>query len=1142
MTTLKGHPDVPAGTALNVRLIWDVPLQGAGRGLSPKHRDATYDWSTGKYMDGQAELTFPHPRAGQNDNALRGPLVAVYTIGTGPLSQTARYPLQAYETAPGELDITVDPNPATVVAAQTLIDLITGADVARTQAEEAAQRVNDAILDLSAERQAVADIIADTAQQQATNNANSAAFQGAAPIASVAALPATPGHYYVTDGPEATQRWQRMADGTATRRRDLEAVPKSVLPRVYARGFGVDAINSDNASALTLAVEFACAQGGGVVELPPGLLPVNVKIPVPNGVHIVGSQLGQTRQRGNQGGTVLLARSTTQSVFEFAPDPSDPTGRHGNNTISGLAIMYPDQYYGKSNPDATRNETGTVDPAKIITYPAAISGPAGTTALLRGVVVRDLNIIGGTTLADLSMYGDTNPHENIVFENITGFTYGTGIRWGRSSDVSYADAIHFNPNQVLGGSSRELLDYIAQNADVMDMTRRNEEFMFGRLFSYGYRSPLRVSPGAAGTYGSILSLSADATTLGVVIDGKLAKAGIRIGDYNAVPCNGPMPANRAAFTFTANGGGSHVYVGSMVSFGTAAAGVAGQSGPAERPFRFLEGCANATVTVSELRLFDYTAPVGDFVSLGVGATGNRVDILIGADQDGTTLAGLSRVQPRLFTEPFSGPLGAAWRYALTDSTIGAVQSGRFRFMAGKDNSEPRIQSTGMSLLDGYVEGKLTLGGVLYARYLDNSNFYRVVWETGGTISLQRRVAGATTTVKTLAGGTATGTQRTVRLSLSGANLTLTVDGASTSVYADPAPLGEGPFGFGLVATNAVSGADASVDDLAVYNASENARLLNLPADHTARWEPVTEDGSATRLRVTTPDGVDRVAMVGYGEVWQFSRSGVFTGATRATAERTLSTLQRRLVRLTTSVVTDTFDRADGGPGAAYTYAIGSAGIAGIVSNRFAHLGGQTAFVQVATAAAITDGYVQGLLTPGAALLWRYADNNNHYRLIWQLDTKLLLQKRVAGTYTTLADYGLRAESSLLLRIAGQGGNLTVSIAGTAQAAVADAALTTGKMGWILMDRSATPAATPSVDSFETFDAQAPTTINVPNDHGALLSQPAVYRVSGSASGYRLGIVDAGGIERAAAQISKGESWKYMAETFTAMTTITLGVT
>ncbi|PIG98943.1 hypothetical protein AMD26_006735 [Deinococcus sp. UR1] len=127
---------MPAGTALNVRLIWDVPLQGAGRGLSPKHRDATYDWATGKYMDGQAELTFPHPRAGQNDNALRGPLVAVYTIGTGPLSQTARYPLQAYETSPGELDITVDPNPATVVAAQTLIDLITDADVASQDAQQ----------------------------------------------------------------------------------------------------------------------------------------------------------------------------------------------------------------------------------------------------------------------------------------------------------------------------------------------------------------------------------------------------------------------------------------------------------------------------------------------------------------------------------------------------------------------------------------------------------------------------------------------------------------------------------------------------------------------------------------------------------------------------------------------------------------------------------------------------------------------------------------------------------------------------------------------------------------------------------------------------------------------------------------------
>ncbi|GAA0505382.1 hypothetical protein [Deinococcus depolymerans] len=260
MTTLKGHPDVPAGTALNVRLIWDVPLQGAGRGLSPKHRDATYDWATGKYMDGQAELTFPHPRAGQNDNALRGPLVAVYTIGTGPLSQTARYPLQAYETAPGELDITVDPNPAAVVAAQTLIDLITGADVARTQAEEAAQRVNDAILDLEAERQAVADIIADTAQQQAE--------MGLTAVPNEAALTGKPAGGYRVLGTNERVYWSGAAI-TARAPMALSAqagVTKTTRAALAAGGVtaGVGQRLADEHTPLTVRAAVGAEAGDGI--------------------------------------------------------------------------------------------------------------------------------------------------------------------------------------------------------------------------------------------------------------------------------------------------------------------------------------------------------------------------------------------------------------------------------------------------------------------------------------------------------------------------------------------------------------------------------------------------------------------------------------------------------------------------------------------------------------------------------------------------------------------------------------------------------------------------------------------------------------------------------------------------------------
>lgn len=142
MTKLQGRPDVPPGTHIAVRLLWDVPLQGAARGLSPKFRDAVYDWGTGKYMDQSVtpavELEFPHPRAGQNDNALRGPLVAAFTVGAGAWQQKPRYPLNPYETADGVLDITVDPQPAAVVAAQSLLDLIDGTGKSKAAADAAA--------------------------------------------------------------------------------------------------------------------------------------------------------------------------------------------------------------------------------------------------------------------------------------------------------------------------------------------------------------------------------------------------------------------------------------------------------------------------------------------------------------------------------------------------------------------------------------------------------------------------------------------------------------------------------------------------------------------------------------------------------------------------------------------------------------------------------------------------------------------------------------------------------------------------------------------------------------------------------------------------------------------------------------------
>lgn len=404
MTTLKGHPDVPAGTALNVRLIWDVPLQGAGRGLSPRHRDATYDWNAGKYMDGQVELTFPHPRAGQNDNALRGPLVAVYTIGTGPLSQTARYPLQAYETAPGELDITVDPNPATVVAAQTLIDLIASMNEAlaavrgatsdtqdlAAEAVASAQEQIDAALApiapaLANVAQAVGDIKADIAQQRAALEAD----LGLTSVQNVAALLGRPaGGYRVLDGDRRVW-WDGSAitaeaPAAAAASRTSRAIQVPLLPSGTA---------AQNAAILRATVD--AAPEGSRLELPQGTYALTSIGQITKSLTIsgVGCKLVVTIATAPTGGDPLFWFEPTQTAPTHAltactqgaltvtlAAPADAAGYAPGDwiRISDNATVRPWDWNGTSSPSGVSGYNGRSQ----ITQVQSVNAAAGTLTVL----------------------------------------------------------------------------------------------------------------------------------------------------------------------------------------------------------------------------------------------------------------------------------------------------------------------------------------------------------------------------------------------------------------------------------------------------------------------------------------------------------------------------------------------------------------------------------------------------------------------------------------------------------------------------------------------------------------------------------------------------------------------------------------
>lgn len=307
MTRLTGLPgNIPTGTPVQVTLHWEVPYRDPARGATPNILTAQYDWNDGKYKTGGVELSFVHPRPNYPDPALPGALVAAYTIGTGPAAARPRYVLQGHETAVGELDMRVNPTATQVIAAQSLLDIITAAqgipaqlsqlntataaanaaalnaNAARVEIEEMlpeARAIVDASADVmaaaaarpdveaaaallpdltDAKTQAAADHTravqdqADIAQAQAANDAavaqavsDAAAAAGLIPTtATSTTLPNGAGNYRITTGAEAGQVWTRATAGaTPTRSAGLETASPLYTRRVTTRNLIADGLN-----------------------------------------------------------------------------------------------------------------------------------------------------------------------------------------------------------------------------------------------------------------------------------------------------------------------------------------------------------------------------------------------------------------------------------------------------------------------------------------------------------------------------------------------------------------------------------------------------------------------------------------------------------------------------------------------------------------------------------------------------------------------------------------------------------------------------------------------------------------------------------------------------------------------------------
>jgi hypothetical protein len=265
---------------VRVTLHWEVPYRDPARGATPNVLTATYDWADGKYKIGGTEMAFVHPRPDQPDPALKGSLVAAYTIGTGAGAARPRYVLQAHETAPGELDMRVDPSPTQVIAAQSLLSIIAAAQDIPTKIAQVDQKliqVDDSLTDIA---QATDAALADIAQSAAL----ATAAAGLIPATNLASIPTQDGHYRVMNGAEAGQVYQRSG-GALTRRPELEMPP---IPVVYAERYGFKPFNSAAANDAALAAAYAATPAGGTLEVRPGSYAIAAELTLDRAVTLRG--------------------------------------------------------------------------------------------------------------------------------------------------------------------------------------------------------------------------------------------------------------------------------------------------------------------------------------------------------------------------------------------------------------------------------------------------------------------------------------------------------------------------------------------------------------------------------------------------------------------------------------------------------------------------------------------------------------------------------------------------------------------------------------------------------------------------------------------------------------------------------------
>ncbi|UFA49660.1 hypothetical protein [Deinococcus radiophilus] len=222
MSYIRGTPlHIKPGAKLTVQLT--RPYQ-SGTQLSQARYEATWDGSKWVDLFTQAELNIPMPRQGKEGPQASGD-VHIY-ITQDPNSRDTRnvarltYDASTWgETAPGELNLTVNPRPIAWVATAGLLERLNSFDGTAQAAISAAEL----------EAQRAEQFAADAERASWDAVALAATGAGRKSAVSLAEMPMEASVYNIINGAEAGQTWERLADGSQVRRPELEAASKTAL-------------------------------------------------------------------------------------------------------------------------------------------------------------------------------------------------------------------------------------------------------------------------------------------------------------------------------------------------------------------------------------------------------------------------------------------------------------------------------------------------------------------------------------------------------------------------------------------------------------------------------------------------------------------------------------------------------------------------------------------------------------------------------------------------------------------------------------------------------------------------------------------------------------------------------------------------